>query len=170
MFVVLPQVFEKMALGGFIGALFFVLVFLAALTSSISLMETIVSFFMDRFKWQRKFTCVFVGLGCLAMGVPSLLGYSVWNHIHLFGNPSTNILDIFDFISNSILMPIAAFFTCILVGFIIKPKAISDEVKETNGIFKSEKLFSVMIKWIAPIFLLIILGSSLLEALGIFKL
>ena len=170
MFVVLPQVFKKMAFGGFIGALFFILVFLAALTSSISLMETIVSFFMDKFKWPRKFTCVIVGLGCLAMGVPSLLGYSTWDHIHLFGNPSTNILDIFDFISNSILMPIAAFFTCILVGFIIKPKTISDEVKETNGIFKSEKLFTVMIKWIAPIFLLIILGSSLLEALGIFKL
>jgi len=170
MFVVLPQVFEKMALGGFVGALFFILVLLAALTSSISLMETIVSFFMDKLKWPRKFTCVIVGLGCLAMGIPSILGYSRWDHIHLFGNPNTNILDIFDFISNSILMPIVAFFTCILVGFIIKPKTIAGEVKETNGIFKSEKLFTVMIKWIAPIFLLIILGSSLLEAMGIFKL
>ncbi len=170
MFVVLPQVFEKMAFGGVIGALFFLLVLLAALTSSISLMETIVSFFMDKFKWSRKFTCIMVTLGCLAMGVPSLLGYNVWNHIHLFGNPNTNILDIFDFISNSILMPIVAFFTCILVGYIIKPKAISDEVKTTDGKFKSEKLFTIMIKWIAPLFLLIILGSSLLEALGIFKL
>ena len=170
MFVVLPQVFEKMALGGVIGALFFVLVLLAALTSSISLMETIVSFFMDKFNWTRKFTCIIVALGSLAMGVPSILGYGIWDHIHLFGNPSTNILDIFDFVSNSILMPIVAFFTCILVGFIIKPKTISDEVKETNGIFKSEKLFTIMIKWIAPVFLLIILGSSLLEALGIFKL
>ncbi len=170
MFVILPQVFEKMTLGGVIGTLFFLLVLLAALTSSISLMETVVSFFMDRLKWSRKFTCLFVGLGTLAMGVPSLLGYNVWNHIHLFGDPKTNVLDIFDFVANSVIMPIVAFCTCMLVGFIIKPTAIIDEVKETDGTFKTQKLFTIIIKWIAPVFIAIIMISSILEALGIFKL
>lgn len=170
MFVVLPQVFEKMAFGSVIGAIFFLLVLLAALTSSISLMETVVSFFMDKLKWSRKFTCVIVTIGCIAMGVPSLLGYNIWNHIHLFGDPNTNILDIFDFISNSIIMPIVAFATTILVGFVIKPQAIIDEVKETDGTFKSQRLFTIMIKWIAPVFIALILITSVLDALGIFRL
>ena len=81
-----------------------------------------------------------------------------------------SVLDIMDFVSNSILMPIVALFTCIFIGFIIKPKAIADEVKVTDGTFKGEKLFTVMIKWIAPIFLIMILVSSIANALGIFKL
>ena len=170
MFVVLPQVFEKMAFGSVIGAIFFLLVLLAALTSSISLMETVVSFFMDKLKWSRKFTCVIVTIGCIAMGVPSLLGYNIWNHIHLFGDPNTNILDIFDFISNSVIMPIVAFATTILVGFVIKPQAIIDEVKETDGTFKSQRLFTIMIKWIAPVFIALILITSVVDALGIFRL
>ena len=79
-------------------------------------------------------------------------------------------LDFFDFLSNSILMPIVAILTCLFVGFIIKPKTIVDEVKETDGTFKSEKMFSFMIKWIAPWFLAAILVSSIASALGIFAL
>lgn len=166
MFITLPKVFDSMAIGSVVGAVFFLLVFFAALTSSISLMETIVSIFMDKLKWSRKFTCVVVAVVSLLMGVPSSLGFSSWSDITFFNNLS--ILDTFDFISNSVLMPIVALFTCILVGFIIKPKAIVDEVKETDGNFKSEKLFTVMIKWIAPIFLIVILASSIASSLGWF--
>ena len=63
-------------------------------------------------------------------------------------------------------MPIVAFFTCVLVGFVVKPKTIADEVKETDGTFKSEKLFTVMIKWIAPVFILAILVFSVAEGMG----
>ena len=78
------------------------------------------------------------------------------------------ILDIMDFISNSVLMPIVAFFTCIFVAYVIKPEAIADEIKETDGTFKLEKMFTVIIKWIAPIILVLILISSILNALGIY--
>lgn len=168
MFVMLPKVFNSMPFGGVVGTIFFILVFFAALTSSISLMETIVSIFMDKLKWSRRFSCVIITIGSLAMGIPSSLGFSSWSKVTFFGGMS--ILDTFDFISNSVIMPIVAFFTCILVGFIIKPKAIADEVKVTDGTFKSEKLFSVMIKWIAPIFLILILGSSIATGLGLFEL
>ena len=168
MFITLPKVFDSMAIGSVVGAVFFLLVFFAALTSSISLMETIVSIFMDKLKWSRKFTCVVVAVVSLLMGIPSSLGFSSWSDITFFNNLS--ILDAFDFISNSVLMPIVALFTCILVGFIIKPKVIVDEVKETDGTFKSEKLFTVMIKWIAPIFLVVILASSIASGLGWFTL
>lgn len=167
MFVTLSKVFDSMPMGGVIGTVFFVLVFFAALTSAISLMETIVSIFRDKFHWSRKFTSLFVAGCALLIGIPSSLGFGIWSSVTWAG---MSILDICDFISNSVLMPIVALFTCIFVGFIIKPKAVADEVRETDGRFKGEKLFTVMIKWIAPICLVAILVSSVLNAFGIFTL
>ncbi len=166
MFMTLPKVFASMKFGGAIGTTFFLLVLFAALTSAISLMETIVSVFMDRFGWKRRFTGIFVAILAALMGIPSSLGFGplgfiTWNNL--------SILDIMDFLSNSVLMPIVAFFTCIFVGFIIKPKAIADEVKETGEPFKAEGMFNIMIKWVAPIFLVIILASSIASGLGRFK-
>ena len=164
MFVTLPEVFKDMPMGGFIGAIFFLLVFLAALTSSISLMETIVSIVMDKTKLGRKTACVMVTSFTFLVGIPSALGFNIWSHIRPLG--LDDILTFFDFVSNSVMMPIVAFFTCVIIGFVIKPKAIVDEVKATDGTFKSEKLFTVMIKWIAPIFILGILGFSVAEGMG----
>lgn len=165
MFVTLPKVFNSMPMGGLIGTAFFILVFFAALTSAISLMETIVSIIMDKFKWNRNITVLFVTVLALLMGIPSSLGFGAWDHIKFIG---MSILDTFDFLSNSVLMPIAAFFTCVFVGYVIKPKTIIDEVKESDGTFKSEKLFTIMIKWVAPIFLVAILASSVANAMGWF--
>ena len=163
MFMALPKVFATMKMGTVIGALFFLLVFFAALTSSISLMETIVSFFMDKLGWSRKFTGIFVAVLSFVIGIPSSLGFGSLSFISWMG---MSILDIMDFVSNSVLMPIVAFFTCIFVGYVIKTKAIADEVKATDGKFKSEKLFTVMIKYVCPIFLLIILASSVATLFG----
>lgn len=165
MFVTLPKVFNSMPMGGLVGTAFFILVFFAALTSAISLMETIVSIIMDKFKWKRNVTVLFVTVLALLMGVPSSLGFGIWDHIKFLG---MSILDTFDFLSNSVLMPIAAFFTCIFVGYFIKPKAIVEEVKESDGTFKSEKLFTIMIRWVAPVFLVAILASSVANAMGWF--
>lgn len=167
MFITLPKVFAGMKFGTLIGVLFFVLVFFAALTSAISLMETIVSIFRDKFGWGRTFACIFVTVISLILGIPSSLGFGPLAFISWMG---MSILDIMDFVSNSIMMPIAAIGTCLLVGFVIKPSTIADEVKETDGTFKSEKLFTVVIKWIAPVCLVLILGSSILTALGLFSL
>ena len=100
------------------------------------------------------------------LGAPSSLGFGPLSFISWMG---MSVLDIMDFASNSVLMPIVALGTCIFVGFIIRPKTISDEVKETDGKFKAEKLFSVMIKWVAPIFLVLILASSVASGLGWFS-
>lgn len=167
MFMTLPKVFASMKFGGFIGTIFFLLVFFAALTSAISLMETIVSVFMDKFGWKRRFTGIFVAVLALVMGIPSSLGFGPLGFISWNG---MSILDIMDFASNSVLMPIVALFTCIFVGFIIKPKAVADEVKESDGTFKAEGMFNIMIKWVAPLFLIIILISSVASGLGLFKL
>lgn len=165
MFIALPKVFNTMFGGPVIGALFFILVFFAALTSSISLMETIVSILCDKLKWNRKLTCGIVFLGTIVVGLLSCFGYNIWADVKIIGK---QFLDFFDFISNSVLMPIVAFITCIFIGYVIKPKAIADEVK-ISGEFKREKIFNIVIKYIAPIFIILILVSSVLDALEIFE-
>ena len=165
MFVTLPKVFEFMPGGAIIGAVFFVLVLFAALTSSISLMETVVSILRDKFGWKRSFTCALVLAGCIVIGVPVCLGFNLLDFIKV---GSMGLLDIFDFTSNNILMPIVALLTCIFVGYVIKPQAIIEEI-ELNGKFKRKKIFIVLIKYIAPICILLILISSCLDALGIMK-
>ena len=167
MFMTLPKVFNSMPMGGLVGTAFFVLVFFAALTSSISLMETIVSIIRDKTGLGRRTTCIIVTVLSLVLGAPSSLGFGIWGHIAPLG---MSILDAFDFISNSVMMPIVAFSTCVLVGFVVGPKVVADEVTISDGKFKSEKLFTVMIKWICPIFLAIILASSIATAMGVFSL
>lgn len=165
MFITLPKVFESMHGGNFIGALFFLLVLFAALTSSISLMETVVSIFCDRFKWNRKFTCLVVFIGSMAIGLLSSLGYGPLENVKIIG---MQFLDFFDFISNSVIMPIVALCTCIFVGYFIKPQTIIDEV-EANGKFGAKGLFVGTIKYIAPVCIVLILISSILGAFGIMK-
>jgi len=165
MFVTLPKVFETMAGGQIVGALFFILVFFAALTSSISLFETVLSFICDKTKIGRKLACLIVFIGSVLLGLLSTFGYSIWSNVTLFG---MQMLDFFDFTSNSVLMPVVAFLTCIFVGFVIKPQVLIDEV-ELTGKFKRKKMFAVMIKYIAPICIVLILASSVLDVLGIFK-
>ncbi len=167
MFITLPKVFADMPLGGVVGTVFFLLVFFAAVTSAISLMETIVSILMDRFHWKRRTTCILVTVYCLLMGIPSSLGFGALDFLQPLG---MSILDAWDFISNSVLMPIVALLTCFFVGFVIKPKAIIDEVCQEGAQFKAKKMFTVMIQWIAPVILIGILVSSVLNAFGIFTL
>ncbi len=162
MFVTLPKVFNTFNGGWIIGIVFFLLVLFAALTSAISLMETVVSFFQDKFKMKRIPACILVLIISIILGVPSSLGNGIWSDITIFGFA---FLDFFDFISNSVLMPIVALLTCIFVGYVIKPALIIEEV-ELTGKFKEKKMFNVIIKYVAPICIILILGFSVLEALG----
>jgi NSS family neurotransmitter:Na+ symporter len=99
------------------------------------------------------------------LGIPSSLGFGVWDFISLAG---MSILDMFDFFTNSVMMPIVAFLTCIVVAWVLKLKPISQEI-ELSGKFKRKALFEVMIKYVAPVFIVLILVSSVLDAFGIFK-
>ena len=172
MFETLPKIFDTMPGGNIIGAVFFIMVFFAAITSSISLMETVVSTITDKTKIGRQLACLVVFLGSTAVGLVSAFGYSIWSDVKLLG---MQFLDFFDFISNSVLMPIVALATCYFIGHVLKPKAIIDEIEavDENGkpyhTFKAKKMFTVMINFIAPIFILLILVSSILDALGIVK-
>ena len=165
MFITLPKVFDNMKLGGIIGTVFFVLVLFAALTSAISLMETNVSILRDKLGWERKKSTIVVTVYVLIIGAIVSLGFGPLSFITIIG---LGLLDFFDFISNSILMPIVAILTCVSIGFFIKPKAIYDEV-ELNGPFKVKKFYAIMLKWIAPVCLILILLFAVSEALGLIK-
>ena len=166
MFVTLPKVFAEMKIGNLIGAGFFILVLFAALTSSVSVMEAIVSGLDDRYHWGRKKATVICYIYAVALGICCSLGFGKWSSFTIFG---FSILDFLDFVSNSLLMPVVGMLTCIMVGFVLKPQLIVNEI-ELNGPFKMKKFYSVMVKWIAPPCLLAILISSILDTLGIVKL
>ncbi len=163
MFQTLPKVFDSMPLGGLVGAAFFVLVLLAALTSSISIMEAIVSNLMDRFKISRKKSILLTVAIAIVLGTLSSLGNGVWSHIKIIG---MDFLSFFDFVSNSILMPIVALGTCILIGWVVGTKVIEDEVTKNGESFKRKGIFRVMIRFLAPVFMIIILVFYTLVQFG----
>ena len=164
MFVVLPGVFESMGMPTFIGSLFFILVLFAALTSSISLMEAIVSAICDYFHTNRTKTTLGVTIGSLLVSCLPILGYNVLQNVKFFG--TFDILDFMDFITNSVMMPICALLTCIFVAYGIGLKKVDAEIEQSSP-FKRKKLFHVMIKYIAPIFVIAILVSSVLSSFGV---
>ncbi len=156
MFITLPKVFKSMTAGGFIGATFFILVFFAALTSAISLMEAVVASFQDEFKFSRTKAIIATLIICVVLGVPSSMGNGAWSGFLIMG---MDFLSFCDYISNNIMMPVVAVLTCVFVGYVIKPQAIIEEVELSNT-FKKKKLFELSIKFFAPVGLFIILVSQ----------
>ena len=163
MFITIPKVFASMGLGTFVGILFFLLVLCAAVTSSIALTESAVSTFQDELGWGRRKATVIVGVIMLALGTLSSLGYGVLGGVKLIG---MQFLDFFDFLTNSVMMPIAAIATCLLVSRVIGVKKIEEEVLHGEGTFKRKRIFNFMIRWLCPIFAAIILLSSVANAFG----
>ena len=166
MFIALPKVFAKMgAIGTVVGAVFFLMVLFAALTSSVSVMEAVVSGCIDRFGWSRNKAVVFEGIAAMVLGIIVCLGYNVFYFEATLPNGVTaQILDIFDYVSNYILMPVVAIGTCILVGWVIKPEALITEITRNGEHFARKNLYIIMVKYIAPILLTILL----LGAFGVF--
>lgn len=164
MFVTLPKVFASMPMSNIIGILFFFLVFAAAITSAMSLMETIVACVCDHTGLSRRKSVLVVGICCLLISLLPALGYNVLSGVRFFGR--FDILDFMDFITNSVLMPICALLICFFVTFGIGTKAIEEEVL-LEGKFGRKGLFNVMIKFIAPILVCAVLVSSVLSSFGI---
>lgn len=163
MFVSLPKIFAAMgSFGVVIGLVFFLMVFFAAVTSSVSVMEAVVSSVMDKFSVERKKATVFVGLFALAAGIVVCLGYNVFYFEAALPNGTIGqILDIMDYFSNSLLMPMVAISTCILIGWVVKPGVVIEEVTIGGCRFGRQRLYVVMIRYIAPVLLFVLLMQSL---------
>ena len=163
MFITIPKVFDSMGLGTGVGILFFVLVLFAAMTSSIALTESAVSTFEDELGWERRKATVIVGIVMLLLGSLSTLGYGPLANVKIIG---MQILDFFDFLTNSVMMPIAAIATCLFVSRVVGVQRIEEEVIRGGSPFRRKKIFTVMIKYFCPIFAAIILISSIANAFG----
>ncbi len=172
LFVSMPKVFNEMGfIGNFVGAAFFILVWFAAITSSVSLLEAIVSMIMDKLGWSRKKTTTIALVFSALLAIVTCLGYNVWyfeatlkiGSFKIFSG--YQILDIMDFVINWLLMPVIALITCVLFGWFCGTKYITDEVKRNGEVFKREGIYNVMIKYVAPVFLFLILIS----AFGVFE-
>ena len=165
MFMTLPQVFMQMGIAGhIIGALFFIMVLFAALTSAISILEAVVASLMDKFGMKRT-TAALAETGiALVLGIIVCFGYNLLMFdIKLPNGSEAQILDIMDYVSNQILMPILAIGTCILIGWVAKPKYAIDEVTKNGERFGRKGLYNVMIKFVAPAFLFVLF----IQALGV---
>ena len=166
MFITMPKVFDSLQLGGFIGLVFFLLVLFAALTSAISLMECSVATLMEQLHISRK-KASFVMIGeMLLLGIPISLGYGVLGWIQPLG---MTLLDFFDFVTNSCMMPVAALSTVLLIIFVTKISTVSDEVK-ISSVFKREKIYNFVMKYICVPTLIVILLSYILSTFGIITL
>ena len=163
MFITIPKVFESMGLGSAIGVLFFVLVLFAAITSSIALTESAVSTFEDELHWNRKKATVIIGIIMIILGSLSSLGYGPLASVTIIG---MQFLDFFDFLTNSVMMPIAAIAISLLISRVVGVDKIEEEVLHGESSFRRKKVFVIMIKYLCPIFAVIILISSVANAFG----
>lgn len=162
LFISLPKVFAAMGKVGFlIGVAFFLMVIFAAITSSVSVMEAIVSSAMDKFHYTRKRATIGVLFYALVLGILVCLGYNkLYFELKLPNGAIAQILDLMDYISNSVLMPIVAILTCLLIGYVVGPKAIIDEVQLGGNKFFRKDLYVIMIRIVAPVMLFVLLLQS----------
>lgn len=165
MFISLPKVFEAMgAAGGILGLVFFLMVVFAALTSSVSIMETLVANCMDIFHSTRKKTSLVIGLISAAASVVICLGYNVFYfELTLPNGAAAQLLDVMDYVSNSFLMPFISLLTCIFVGWVIKPDWICEEMEASGHRFGRKKMYAFMIRYVTPV----IMGVLFLQSVGV---
>lgn len=163
MFVSLPKVFAQMGVfGNVIGCMFFAMVLFAAITSAISIEEAVVSSFMDKFHLKRVQATILETVIALVFGVIVCLGYNkLYFEVKLPNGTVAQVLDVMDYISNNVLMPLISIGTCILIGWVKKPQFIIDEAEKNGEKFGRAKLYAVMMKYIAPVMLFILFLKSI---------
>ncbi|WP_051192124.1 sodium-dependent transporter [Butyrivibrio sp. VCB2001] len=164
MFITMPKIFASMGFGRIIGFLFFALVLFAALTSAIALTESAVSTFSDEFGWSRRNGTLIMAFVMIALGSLSSLGNGPLSGVTIIG---MQFLDFFDFITNSVMMPMAALATCLLITRYMGMEKLTMEVEQDGHPFQRKHIFSFMIRFLCPLFVLIILVSAILNVLGI---
>ncbi len=164
MFITMPKIFASMGMGTAVGITFFVLVLFAALTSALALLESGVSTFEDELHWSRKKATLLMGVLMIGLGTLSALGYGPLAAVTVVG---MQFLDFFDFLTNSVMMPIGAMATCLLIVRVIGIDKIAEEVRENGAPFRRKAVFDFMIKYLCPFFVAVILFSSVASVLGL---
>lgn len=162
MFITIPKVFASMGFGTGAGIMFFLLVLLAALTSAISLAESGVSTFEDQLGWSRRKATLWMGVTMAVFGSASALGFGALDFVRFLG---MSILDFFDFLTNSLMMPVAALATCLLITRVAGLDNIAEEVEKSSD-FKRKGMYKLFMRYLAPVCIVVILLSSIANVLG----
>ena len=162
MFISLPKVFDAMGFAGtVVGILFFVSAIFATLTSCISVLEAITANCMEIFHTSRKKTVLVLSVIYLAASAVIALGYSVFYfEVQLPNGSAAQLLDIMDYVSNSVMMPLISLLSTILIGWVLKPQFIVEEMEKGSGKFTRKALYTVIIRYVAPIVMLILFLQS----------
>ena len=157
-FITMPAVFSQMSGGQLFGILFFFLLFVAALTSSVSLMEVVVSFFIDEFRFPRMMTTVIMSILMFVLGIGASLSLGVWKNYTLFGK---NLFGLLDYVSSNLIMPFGGIMIAILVGWKAWP-VISARLTRPDGTCPVWlPLFKFFCRFIAPVLIFVILLQNL---------
>mgnify|MGYP004458462361 FL=1 len=161
-FISLPKVFAAMGgVGRIVGVVFFLALGFAALTSCVSVMETLVANCMEIFHKSRKQMCAVIGVYSLVTAVLICLGYNaLYFELPLPNGSTAQLLDVMDYLSNSFLMPFISLLTSILIGWVVGPQWIMDEVQRNGEPFRRAGLYRVMIRYIVPAVMLILFLTS----------
>ncbi len=162
MFVSLPKVFTAMGKAGtVVGILFFVTAIFATLSSCISVLESITANCMEIFHTGRKKTVLILSGIYLAASAVVALGYSIFYFEVKLPNGSTGqLLDIMDYISNSVMMPFIALLSTILIGWIKTPGYVIEEMERDGSKFGRKRLYCIMIRYVAPVMMFILFLQS----------
>ncbi|MFQ7321022.1 MAG: sodium-dependent transporter [Faecalibacterium sp.] len=162
MFVSLPKVFNAMgAAGVVVGVLFFVAAIFATLTSCISVLESIAANCMEILHTNRKKTVLVLSGVYLAASAVIALGYSIFYFEVQLPNGSTGqLLDIMDYVSNSVMMPLIALLSTILIGWVVGPDYVVEEMEKGGARFTRKKIYRVMIRYVAPVMMLVLFLQS----------
>ena len=170
MFVSLPKVFAAMGRAGTaVGILFFVTAIFATLSSCISVLESITANCMEIFHTSRKKTVLVLSVIYLAASAVITLGYSVFYVEVMLPNGSVGqLLDIMDYVSNSVMMPFIALLSTVLIGWVMTPDYVIDEMERNGETFRRKKLYRVMIRYVAPVmmFVLFLQSTGILSKIG----
>ena len=162
MFISLPKVFAAMGgAGRIVGIVFFVMVAFAALTSCVSIMETLVANCMEIFSCSRRRVSLIIGVLSAVAAAVICLGYNaLYFELKLPNGAVGQLLDVMDYISNSFLMPAISLLTCVFVGWVVGPQLIIEEMERTGDRFTRKKLYRFMIRYAAPIIMAVLFLQS----------
>ncbi len=153
-FVTLPEVFARMPMGQMVGFLFFLLVAFAAITSAISLLEVVVSFFIDELGWTRKKSDYLLGSFVFLAGIPAALSFNIWSGATLFDGK--NIFDCFDILATNFLLPAGGFFIALFAGWVLTHGEKEEEIKNIENAFHFYDIWHILVKYVTPVALIII--------------
>lgn len=159
-FGTLPKVFDSMIGGPVFAIAFFILVFFAAITSAIALLEVVVAFTIDSWGWDRKKSVIAVGIVEFLLGIPSALSFGVLGDITIL---NYSVFDFVGVITDNFLLPIGGILMCIFVGWKFDITKLADEIEQGSRGFKIKKLWIGCIKYITPILLVVVTVSGFIS-------